>query len=228
MSLYTVLKNYVEEKFSAPASHIYHYTKPEYGKKIIESGVLLLTPHDALNKKNNREFKVGPEIIKDKLKKTSIKHVFPLFDEKECYFKSYKSYIASFSKEDNYEYTKQKYGTFYVGFKDSYLEKFKNSESVLLLGHVIYSRKEQEKIISEMIELHEGYPNSYDRKLNDLVLWLYFVIPLLKEECDHRDNECRIIATHLLELDDPTKVVGKHCATEITFNKNDIILPSSF
>jgi len=89
MTLYNELKNYVEKTFSAPESHIYHYTKPEDGKKIIESGVLWLTPHDKLNKKNNREFKVGPEIIKEKLKKTSIKHVFPLFDEKKCYFKNY-------------------------------------------------------------------------------------------------------------------------------------------
>lgn len=95
-----------------------------------------------------------------------------------------------------------------------------------MFGHVIYDRKKQERIISEMIELYEDYPNSYDRKLNDLILWLYIVIPFLKEERDHRDNECRIITAHFMDVNNPTKVVGKHCATEITFNENDIILPS--
>ena len=60
MTFYNKLKNYVEESLTAPESHIYHYTNPESGEKIIRSGVLWLTSHDDLNKKNNREFKVGP------------------------------------------------------------------------------------------------------------------------------------------------------------------------
>jgi hypothetical protein len=45
MGLYDILKKYVEENLTPPISHIYHYTKPESGRKIIESGVLWLTPH---------------------------------------------------------------------------------------------------------------------------------------------------------------------------------------
>ena len=170
---------------------------------------------------------MGHEIINDKIKNTSIKNITPLLNH---YFtKGYKGYIASFCEEDSYEHARISYGTFCLGFKDSYLEKFKTPENKnLYYAHVIYERKKQEKIISEIIELYEGYSNSYTRKLNDLMVWLSIITPFLKEEIDHRDNECRIITGQIMEPSDPTKVAGERCATEIIFNQNDIILPYSY
>lgn len=225
MSLDEKLREYVQDNFTSPDSSIYHYTKPDLGKKIIDSRVLWLSSHLKLNKKNNREFKVGPEIIKNKLKKTSIEKTISKFDE--YILNGLKGYIASFCKDNNYEHAKTEYGTYCIGFKNSYLQQFRTKNKYVLFGNVIYEKKEQERIISEMIQLHEEYQDYPGKKLEDLMIWLSIVIPFLKEEVDHHDNECRIVTAEIMDKNDPHRVVGQSCIKEIKFGKNDIFLASA-
>lgn len=140
--------------------------------------------------------------------------------------KGLRGYIASFCEDNNYEHAKINYGIYCLGFKKNYLQQFRSNKTHILLGHVKYEKNEQEKIISEMVQLHEECHDDPTTKLEDLMIWLSIVMPFLKEEIDQRDNECRIVTAQIMDKNNPNKVIGSSCIKEISFNKNDIILTS--
>lgn len=54
------------------------------------------------------------------------------------YFGLFRGFIASFCEENNYERAKSGYGTFCLGFKKSYLQKYLADNLDLMFGHVVY------------------------------------------------------------------------------------------
>ncbi len=80
------------------------------------------------------------------------------------------------------------------------------------------------KIISEMFGLYDSSTEDPQEKICSLFLWLSVVFPLLKEEVDHKDNECRIITAEHRDRYAPQKLVGKSCVKEIKFELDNIII----
>ncbi len=213
MKLHEMLRKYVEEIFSAPNSILYHYT--DFGKEMISSKHLKMSSHDDLNKKNNRELKVGPEITREKLKNSSFHRMLPLFNE---YIKrGIKVYVSSFCEEENRGHAIKNYGEDCIGFRPEFTKLFFNNNSALL-GYVKYNLKDQKKIISEMFDLYGSSSDDPQEKILLLFLWLSVIFPLLKEEIDHIDNECRIITAEGRDRYNPTKIVGKACLKKSTSN----------
>ena len=87
-----------------------------------------------------------------------------------------------------------------------------------MFGHVNIRKKEARKIM--YFQKWSNYTKNILiiiplAKLEDLMIWLSIVIPLLKEASDHRDNECRIITAHIMDKNNPNKVIGSSLTTEI-------------
>ena len=218
MSLDDELKKYVEQAFSAPDASIYHYTRD--ASTILNCGYLKLFSHRDLNKKGNRELKRGVEIIQNKLPKIRPTLRIPIFN---AYIsRGIEVYTASFCEDGNSKYASGKYGKHCLEFKTPFLEQFKDPETFIILGRVKYNHMEQEKIITEILDLYEQYPRKSPRELEDLLLWLSICIPFFKEEKDHPDNECRIVTARIWSLDHPNVLETPECSKRIEFDRDDI------
>lgn len=219
MSLNEKLNKYVEEAFSAPDASIYHYTRD--ANIILNCGYLKLFSHRGLNKKGNRELKRGVEIIRNKLPKICpALSIIPIFN---AYIgRGIEVYTASFCEDGNSKYASEKYGKYCLEFKAHFLEQFKAPETFIILGRVKYSRKEQEKIIMELLDLYEQYPGKSREQLEDLLLWLSICIPFFKEEQDHSDNECRLVTAQIWSLEDLNELKTQECPKIVNFDFNDI------
>ncbi len=149
MDLYETLDKYVQENFSAPESEIFHYTKLELGKQILDCGFLRLSPHQNLNERDNRELTRRIEIIKNKLKKTNLHSKIPpipLFNH--IINKGLRVYIASFCELERSQYSTKKYGSCCLCFSKDYIKReFRHENTQLIFGKVKYHRREQEKIM---------------------------------------------------------------------------------
>lgn len=104
-----------------------------------------------------------------------------------------------------------------------FAKQFCNTNSALL-GNVKYDINEQKKIVSEMFGLYESSTENPQEKMCSLFLWLAVVFPLLKEDIDQKDNECRIITAEHRDRFDPKKLIGKSCVKEIKFELDNIII----
>lgn len=223
MSLDAQLKEYVEANFSAPDASIYHYTHHKNVADIQRSGYLNFSSHRYLNNYNNRELKSGVEIIQRQLQKASLSSLIPTFNDYIDH--GLEVYTASFCEEKRSKYAAKKYGNCCIEFKYNFLCQFKNPTTEIILGRVKYNREEQEAIIMDLIGLYENYPEKSDIQRVDLFLWLSIVIPLLKEQRDYRDKECRLVTAQVWGLNDQ-KLKTTPCAQKIEFNANDIAISS--
>lgn len=219
MNLDDELKKYVEEAFSAPDGPIYHYTRD--ANIILNCGYLKLFSHRGLNEKGNRELKRGVEIIRNKLPEICPTwSIIPIFND--YIDRGIEVYTASFCEDGSSKYASEKYGKHCLEFKAPFLDQFKDLKTFIILGRVKYNRKEQEKIISEILELYEQYPRKSHKELEDLLIWLSICIPFFKEEKDHSDNECRVVTAQIWSLENPNELKTLECLKIVNFNLNDV------
>ncbi len=221
MNLDEALKKYLHENFLSSDSFVYHYTKPESIKIIIDCGYLKLKSHHFLNKKNieNQELKVGVELIKEELKKSkNLRSQLNNFDD--FIKRGITFFTSSFCHEEKSQHALKTYGESYIEFKAEFLRRYTIENKVSLFGSVKYDKCQQKKIISEMLGIYNDYKKSSAEPVVDLFTWLTVVIPLFKNKKHHKDNECRIIQAEIRDRNG--ELVTPSCSQKIVFSNSDI------
>lgn len=208
--------------FSADIKTIFHYTSPSGLKGIIEKKALWFTKSSYLN--DLTETNYINEVIQDILSEQVYSRAFCSYIEQDCLenfhskestAQGYEYYICSFSKAKdelslwNY-YTKSPSKAGYnLGIKTSELMRSISDETVGLsfrFGEVIYSYKEQKRIVVEILDKLYQVFNKIDKKgiiygdeflpiKNNLYDILALLAPFFKHPAFKNEKECRVVCS---------------------------------
>ena len=104
--------------------------------------------------------------------------------------KGIKVYTVSFCENPKSQHAIKTYGPRCIRFKTQFFKAFDNDSTLHFFSRVEYNLLRQKMIIQEMFDFWEEYKKV---DITSLMVWLSIISPLLKENRDKRDEECRLV-----------------------------------